>query len=502
MPGLWKGGKVSVLDLPERLGPYEVKGVLGVGGMGIVLDAKNAEGVDVALKLMRPVSDETVERASMLRKRFEREIEISQKIQHRNLARLIDFGFFEDDVPFLATERIDGFTLEAIRKTSPLTPVAIASIGAQIADALSHLHALGVVHRDVKPGNVMIDRSGRVVLTDFGLSRDLSNVALTRVGKIVGTTGFVAPEIIGGATQPTPAADQYSLGCLLFELAAVKPRQPDKARTPFGRMKEALEVDWSRFPKGSEWAPLEEPLRRMLEEKPEDRFGDAAECSAALAGLTFETSSKETSIDSPFDEKTAIDPALAASLAPPPDTLEAIIEVVAKVSDEQSRDIPTEVSAHPTLPPQPVVVDFDAIDDGSAQDVPLAVPVPELPIVADKDVLHDAYESLRRAPTKISKRKLVRKYRRNVVGVGLAIAALLTWGGFILFERAAPKPPPFAMTATDGPEEWEVEFALDLYRLALISLEHGDVQHARVLIEMCIQTANLDQCRAKWIEVR
>jgi serine/threonine-protein kinase len=206
-------------ELGERLGPYRLEAVLGEGGMGVVYRAARDPGGElVALKVLRRElsGDDTY------RRRFERECRIAAGITHKHLVRVIGSGE-SDGRPYLATEYIAGRTLaEQLAAEGPLQVPAALRLTAELATGLDTLHGEGLVHRDVKPTNVIVASTGLAYLTDFGVARSAAATVLTKPGHVVGTLEYLAPEVIQGSTAG-PAADIYSLGCVAYECLVGSP---------------------------------------------------------------------------------------------------------------------------------------------------------------------------------------------------------------------------------------------------------------------------------------
>jgi len=222
------------LDPGTRLGPYEVVAPLGAGGMGEVYRARDTRlGRDVAVKVLSAKLSQSAE----FRARFEREAKAISSLNHPHICVLHDVGR-EGDVDYLVMELVEGETLAARIEKGALATSEVFRIGGQIADALDRAHRAGLVHRDLKPGNVMLTRSG-AKLMDFGLARAMGTVAgaggvtatladapaagrpLTAEGTIIGTIQYMAPEQLEGQ-EVDARADLWALGCVLYEMATGK----------------------------------------------------------------------------------------------------------------------------------------------------------------------------------------------------------------------------------------------------------------------------------------
>ncbi|MEW2249490.1 protein kinase [Streptomyces sp. NPDC006975] len=197
---------------------YELQELLGRGAMGEVWRAcDHLLGRPVAVKLLHAAEEEDAER-------FRLEAQIAAQLNHPNVVAMYDFGAHHDQ-PHLVMELIDGWNLaqeRSLRRVLP--PAEAAAITAQAAAGLCAAHQQGVVHRDVKPANVMLTTDRTVKITDFGIARFAEEAAssLTATGKIIGTADYLAPErALGRPAQP--ASDVYSLGCVLYELLTGRP---------------------------------------------------------------------------------------------------------------------------------------------------------------------------------------------------------------------------------------------------------------------------------------
>jgi serine/threonine protein kinase/tetratricopeptide (TPR) repeat protein len=212
-------------------GRYEILGLVGVGGMGSVYRARDRELEEVvALKVLRR---ELVDKPGML-DRFRREVKLARRVTHRNVARVFDIGEHQGE-KFLTMELVDGESLAALMSREGRLPVARAvEIALAICAGLSSAHGAGVVHRDLKPDNVLLARDGRVVITDFGIARAFADAAgaVNTMGMLLGTPAYMAPEQVEGHQDIDGRADIYALGALLYELFTGERAWPGDS--PFG----------------------------------------------------------------------------------------------------------------------------------------------------------------------------------------------------------------------------------------------------------------------------
>jgi eukaryotic-like serine/threonine-protein kinase len=193
---------------------YKVLKLLGIGGMGSVYRVHDRElDRDVALKLIR---GDIATNASTL-ERFKREIQLSSKVTHKNVLRVFDLGETHG-VKYLTMEYVEGEDLAGLLQREKRLPMPrILSIFRQICEGLQAAHAKGVIHRDLKPQNVMLDAEDHVLLTDFGLAKTVEQSGVTQTGAIVGTPYYMSPEQVKGETAG-PQSDIYSLGIMLYEM--------------------------------------------------------------------------------------------------------------------------------------------------------------------------------------------------------------------------------------------------------------------------------------------
>jgi len=199
---------------------YRVIETLGEGAGGVVYRATDGE-TEVALKVLRAADP-------VAQKRFAREARLARESESRHLVQIIDVG---DD--YLVMPLYEGGSLAAKLARGPLSVAETIRLAAQLAQGLDALHARGVIHRDVKSSNVLLDAAGEAVLSDFGLARGADSTQLTREGQLVGSLHYLAPELIEGGPA-TPASDIYAFGCLLYECVTGAPPFAERGDAELG----------------------------------------------------------------------------------------------------------------------------------------------------------------------------------------------------------------------------------------------------------------------------
>jgi CheY-like chemotaxis protein/predicted Ser/Thr protein kinase len=269
---------VRLPEINEELAGYKIEAVAGRGGMGVVFRAEHLHlGRHVALKVL--TADLAGNRS--FRQRFIREARTAARLDHPNIVPVFDAGE-ADGLLYIAMKYIDGADLGAVLDAEErLSPQRTVDLLADIADALDVAHAAGLVHRDVKPGNVLVDNV-RSWLTDFGLTKRIaSRTALTAAGRTVGTAAYLAPEQIRG--QDVDArTDVYAFACVLYEcLTGEVPfvRDTDMA-VLWAHLEQEPELPTSRAPELP--AKLDPVFATGLAKRKADRFGSCGEMVAAL----------------------------------------------------------------------------------------------------------------------------------------------------------------------------------------------------------------------------
>jgi YVTN family beta-propeller protein len=267
-------------EIGTSIGGFRIEGEIGRGGMGVVyLAEQDSPRRKVALKILAP----QLAGDPAFRERFQRETDAAASIEHPNVVPIYGAGEADGQL-YLAMRYIEGTDLATlIAREAELTPERAARICAQVAEALSAAHERGIVHRDVKPGNVLLDARDHAYLSDFGLVRQTEiGTGITKTGQLTGTVDYVAPEQIRG--DPVDArADIYSLGCVLFECLTGEP--PFRRDTEVATLYAHLE---SPTPRPSERRPgvprsLDDVVGRATAKRADERFASARDLASALS---------------------------------------------------------------------------------------------------------------------------------------------------------------------------------------------------------------------------
>ncbi|HJW74015.1 MAG TPA: protein kinase [Geothrix sp.] len=280
-PATLRSRRITLKEGDEFAGRYRIESLLGMGGMGMVLKAHDQQlDEEVAIKVIRP--ELGVDAAYL--DQLKQEIKLARRITHRHVLRTHDFGE-ADGIPFVTMEYLKGVTLKQLLDDRGRLPLPmVLRIGRQIAEGLEAAHAEGVVHRDIKPLNVLFDTRGDAKIMDFGLASPVSGHGTTADGQIFGTPRYMAPEQVQGA-KADPRTDLYALGIMLFELAIGQPPFEDASLTELLR-KQVMAPP----PNPRSLAPDLPPafaslLLRLLAKKMDDRPATATEVVEALKAV-------------------------------------------------------------------------------------------------------------------------------------------------------------------------------------------------------------------------
>jgi TolB-like protein/Flp pilus assembly protein TadD/predicted Ser/Thr protein kinase len=298
-----------VIDSGPRVvaGRYEILGLLGAGGMGNVYRARDLELEElVALKVLR----HEISGNPAALEQFRSEVKLARRVTHPNVARVFDIGD-EDGAKYLTMELVDGESLGALLERSGRLPVARAvEIAAAVCTGLAAAHGAGVVHRDLKPDNVLLAKDGRVVVTDFGIARAAASADAKVTGTITGTPAYMAPEQVEG--KPTDArADIYALGAMLYEtLTGEPPWQGNSVLAiAVARLLEAPPDPRAKRPDLP--ADLAAIVLRCMARRPAERYPSVDDVGLALRALDLRATA-------PSSPPAAPRPAVASPAVPHP----------------------------------------------------------------------------------------------------------------------------------------------------------------------------------------
>jgi hypothetical protein len=265
------------VDVVDRTvaGRYRLIDRLGSGGMGTVWRAEDVVlARDVAVKEVTFPPGVSDEEREVLRERTRREARAAARLDHPSAVTVYDV-VEEGGTPYLVMELVEARTLaEVVRTDGPLSPQQTAEIGIAVIGALEAAHEQGIVHRDVKPGNVLLREDGRVVLTDFGIATSTGDSSITHTGLLLGSPAYIAPERARGQA-PGPPSDLWSLGATLF--TAVEGRPPFDKGEPLPTLTAVVTGEHAPFVAAGPLAPI---LDGLLAKEPRDRYDATTACAA------------------------------------------------------------------------------------------------------------------------------------------------------------------------------------------------------------------------------
>jgi serine/threonine-protein kinase len=320
-------------------GRYVTGQLLGTGGMGEVYDAVDTRlDRPVALKRLRAdLADDVA-----MRRRVETEARLAARLTHPNVVTVFDSGL-EAGHPFIVMERLDGRTLRDELAEGPMEPGEVRSMALQVLEALAAAHGIGLIHRDVKPGNILVAGEGTWKVADFGIATSIEDDhTLTKTGELLGSASYLAPERLEGHAATT-RSDIYSLGVVMYE--ALTGRPPFGEGTPIAL---AIRIRDGRYEPLRRVAPEVEPalaktVARAMSKDPMGRFASAEEMALALTEHDVPGASADTTaiVERP-SESTAVLEAMPAAVEPQPVAAEsaadpAVTEPVATPPTEAPR---------------------------------------------------------------------------------------------------------------------------------------------------------------------
>lgn len=275
----------------DRLGNYEIIDELGRGGMGVVYRAADLKlGRQVAIKeLLVTTQLSEVERQDTV-ERFRREAMAAARLTHPNIITVYDYGQ-EGDRPYMVMELLEGKNLgDYLDKKTSFSMQQVADIGAQICSALDYAHLSGIIHRDIKPDNIMVNSTGVVKLTDFGVARVKSDLpSMTQTGTTLGTIAYISPEQLTDSRLVDGRSDLFSLGALLYEMLTFK--TPFDAGNLGGTIINIMSMAPEPISAINPNVPpkLEAVIMRALKKNPDERYSRAAEMGHALTAALRDT---------------------------------------------------------------------------------------------------------------------------------------------------------------------------------------------------------------------
>jgi serine/threonine protein kinase len=271
-------------SVPQSIGPYDLLEKVAEGGMGAIYRGRNRDtGEIVAVKIMAP----HVANNKVLLKRFEQEFRAASRLDHPNIVRALDYGE-ANSAPYLVMEFVEGESLGArIERDGRLPEDEAIRLIAQVAQALNKAHKQGLIHRDVKPDNILVTRDGQAKLADLGLVKETeADLNLTRTGRGLGTPHFMAPEQFRNAKNATPQCDIYSLGATLYQM--VTGELPFRGTGPLDAFMKKIQGDLTPPRKVApdiseriDWA-----IRRAMSADPDQRPSNCREFIEDLTGHT------------------------------------------------------------------------------------------------------------------------------------------------------------------------------------------------------------------------
>lgn len=296
-------------DRAPAWGRYEIIERIGGGGMALVYKAQDILlNRNVAVKVLRQqfVHDEEFIR------RFRREAQSAASLSHSNVVSIYDVGQ-EDEIHYIVMECVEGKNLnEIIKERAPLQVDEAVRIASQICDALEHAHQNQIIHRDIKPHNILIGRNGRVKVTDFGIARAVTSTTITQTGSVVGSVHYFSPEHAKGVITGEKS-DLYSLGIVLYQMLTAQ--LPFLGESPISVALKHLQEEFEEPRKINPLIPqsVENVILKSMRKNPEERYQSADEMlrdleTCLLPGRRNESKLEFTHLDD--EDQTRVIPAI------------------------------------------------------------------------------------------------------------------------------------------------------------------------------------------------
>ncbi|MBI2690126.1 MAG: serine/threonine protein kinase [Acidobacteria bacterium] len=352
----------------DTVGPYRVTGVIGEGATGVVYQVVNSvTGRLEAMKILADTLTHDLDQAQ----RFLREIQLQAKLDHPNIAQ-VRTAFCEGATIVLVMELVAGESLGSILQRGSLTVDGAIRVAEQVLNALIMAHHHGVVHRDVKPANILVDRQGVVKLTDFGLAKQYGDPGQTAQGLAVGTVFYMAPEQVRGLAATDWRADLYAVGVLLYEM--LTGRKPFDGTEQYAIMRQQIELVPAPV---SHWAPhvpkeYDALIARALQKDPAKRFQSASGFLAALQELPLSAPKPRRERWQYATYAAGLASLLLAAFAVPPVWWEPELETIS-ISMPATPEVPAGAwQVQPTLsqPPAPSPVRASVVPAAAAAPAP------------------------------------------------------------------------------------------------------------------------------------
>jgi serine/threonine protein kinase len=314
------------MDVPQRLGKYEIRGTLGRGAMGVVYDGFDPQiARRVAIKSV-PLPDNPDPDTQEELARFRREAQAAGRLTHPNIVGVYDYGE-TNDVAYIVMEHVDGPTLKTLLDKKERFPLDnIARVMGDLLAGLQFSHERGVVHRDIKPGNIMLTQGGQAKIADFGIAR-IEMSSMTQAGTMLGTPAYMSPEQFRGEVADA-RTDVYSAGVLLYQLLTGD-RPFEGGLTTI--MHKVLNTDPPAPSQLASTAPaaLDVVVRKAMAKRPEDRYASAAAFADALRAA-LAAPAKAPAVPDDDDSATLVRPATPRPAPPPPSAPSSPPPVAAK----------------------------------------------------------------------------------------------------------------------------------------------------------------------------